>query len=160
MRVQGTQVRVQGSGSRVKGRRADGPPAAPVPGRPLRGAPTLSQALGLGHCIADLLHEGRRHLRRHGLEEADIEAEVLLMNVLGISRASLFARLDEAVALADGEDYQRLLERRMTHEPLAYITGSKEFYGLGFYVDRRVLVPRPETETLVEECLGLSRRRL
>ncbi|MDP2743680.1 MAG: peptide chain release factor N(5)-glutamine methyltransferase, partial [Dehalococcoidia bacterium] len=80
---------------------------------------------------------------------------VLLMRVLDASRAYLYAHRDEPVDAEDAEAYKCLLDRRERREPLAYITGVKEFFALDFYVDQRVLIPRPETETLVEECLRL-----
>jgi len=80
------------------------------------------------------------------------------MHLLGISRSYLFTHRDEPVGVEDIEAYRRLLDRRLERAPLAHITGHREFYGLDFYVDRRVLIPRPETETLVEECLKLLRR--
>lgn len=115
--------------------------------------PTLSDP-GLGQT----LYEGREFLARHGLEEAPLEAEVLLMHLLGISRAHLYSHGEESVAPEEAEAFRALLDRRARHEPLAYITGEREFFGLGFYVDQRVLIPRPETETLVEECLRLLRQ--
>lgn len=107
--------------------------------------------------LAGLLRQGRDYLKRRGLEEAPLEAEVLLMQLKGLSRAYLYSHGEELVGWEDVEAYRSLLERRARREPLAYIAGKREFFGLDFYVDQRVLVPRPETETLVEECLRLLR---
>ena len=88
------------------------------------------------------------------------DATLLLMEVLAVDRAGLIAhperRMDrEAQAL-----YQRLVERRLTFEPVQYILGRQEFYGLSLRVTRAVLIPRPETEGLVEAVLGLLPRRV
>lgn len=112
-----------------------------------------------GRSLGDILRRGRALLAEHGLAEANLEAEVLLMHVLGISRAFLYAHYEEPVSTEDLQAYECLMARRLEHEPLAYITGVREFYGLELSVDRRVLIPRPETETLVEEGLKLVRRQ-
>lgn len=119
--------------------------------------------------LGEALRDGRRYLAGLGLEEASLEAEVLLRHWLGVSRAFLFSHLDDPLPAAgpvkgrlSGEpetSYQALLDRRAAREPLAYITGTKEFFGLELHVDRRVLIPRPETETLVGECLRLLQGR-
>lgn len=108
--------------------------------------------------LCSLLRHGRQYLAGHGLEESSLEAEVLLMHVMGVSRAYLHSHLDQPATADDKASYLSLLDRRSTREPLAYITGTREFYGLDFCVDRRVLIPRPETEMLVEECLRLLGR--
>ncbi len=104
--------------------------------------------------LGSLLRFGRHYLAGLGLEEAALEAEVLLMHQAGISRAYLYSHREDAAPVEFGVAYQTLLDRRAAREPLAYITGTREFFGLEFRVDRRVLIPRPETEMLVEECLG------
>lgn len=81
---------------------------------------------------------------------AQLDAEVLLMYLLGFTRAQLYARLDEPVNEENTNAYHELVERRAQGEPIAYITSHREFMALDFYVDRRVLIPRPETELLVE----------
>ncbi len=81
---------------------------------------------------------------------AQLDAEVLLMYLLGFSRAQLYARLNEEVSEENATAYRALVERRAQGEPIAYITSHREFMALDFYVDRRVLIPRPETELLVE----------
>ncbi|MDP2936236.1 MAG: peptide chain release factor N(5)-glutamine methyltransferase [Dehalococcoidia bacterium] len=108
-----------------------------------------------GEKLSQLLRWGRTRLARLGLEEAPLEAEVLLMDALNVSRDYLFTHGDEPVGAKATREYCAHLERRGRREPLAYITGHKEFFGLCFHVDRRVLIPRPETELLVEECLRL-----
>ncbi len=88
-----------------------------------------------------------------GIESARLEAQVLLAHHLGVSRASLLANLDEM----GGAD--ALLAKRLQGQPLAYITGVREFYGRTFRVGPGALIPRHETETLINEALKLNWRR-
>jgi release factor glutamine methyltransferase len=87
------------------------------------------------------------------------EASLLLGHVLGLSEAALLARPELAVGHLDAARFERLLERRLQGEPIAYLLGEKEFYGRMFRVDARVLVPRPETEHLVEAAIARARDR-
>lgn len=98
----------------------------------------------------------RSVLKLHHIQDAAIEAEVLLRHVLNLSRSQLYANLDREMTAEDAERYLHLIKRRTQGEPTAYITGHREFYGLDFYVDRRVLIPRPETEFLVEKVVQLA----
>lgn len=90
--------------------------------------------------------------------EARLQAELLLAHALETTRARLLARLDEPAAPELAARYAANVARRAQHEPLAYILGHQEFYGLDFLVDRRVLIPRHETETLIELALHAARR--
>lgn len=90
-------------------------------------------------------------------EEAPLEAEVLMRHLLGLDRTGLFLQSERELGPAEEEAFQGLVERRLQGEPVAYIVGHKEFFGLDLYVDRRVLIPRPETELLVEKALELLR---
>lgn len=90
--------------------------------------------------------------------EARLEAEVLLRHVLGSDRATFLARRQEAMPAEAAQRFADLIERRLAREPLAYITGHREFFGLDFLVDRRVLIPRPETEGLVERAIATAGR--
>lgn len=94
----------------------------------------------------------------HGVSETPrLDAELLLGHALGWGRARVMAELPSVVPAAALHTFRDLVARRMDHEPVAYLTGRKEFFGLEFLVDRRVLVPRPETETLVELALEWAR---
>ncbi len=84
-----------------------------------------------------------------------LDAEVLLRHLLGLSRAALFTYPDRHLTVPEWERYRDWLSRRGAAEPVSHITGQREFMGLVFAVDRRVLVPRPETEALVERALAL-----
>jgi len=90
-------------------------------------------------------------------EGAALEVEVLLMHALGLDRTSLYQRFDDELTGDDSVAFTGLLSRRQNHEPLAYITGHREFFALDFEVTRAALIPRPETETLVELAISFAR---
>ena len=99
----------------------------------------------------------RKRLERAAIPDAGIEAQVLLRNALGIDRATFHASPERELSDEDAEAFVRAVERRVGGEPLSYITGHREFYGLDFVVTPDVLVPRQETEFLVEAVLGYAR---
>lgn len=99
---------------------------------------------------AALLGGAAPRLAAAGIDSARLDAELLLAHALGIDRTRLFARLREAVPAGAAEAFAALLERRLRREPLAYLTGEQEFWSLRFAVTPAVLIPRPETELLVE----------
>jgi release factor glutamine methyltransferase len=109
--------------------------------------------------LSQALSGARVALGEGGVAEASLEAEILLRHVLGVSRAHLFARLEQTISPEHEEALQSALQRRLNGEPVAYILGHHEFYGLDFIVDRRVLIPRPETELLVEKAIELAGKR-
>lgn len=84
-----------------------------------------------------------------------IDAEYLLAHLLGRNRAGLYARLGDSSSAQEARRFRELWQRRCAGEPYAYLVGSREFYGLDFQVDSRVLIPRPDTEILLEA--GLAR---
>lgn len=92
-------------------------------------------------------------------DSPDLDAELLLRSVLGVDRAGLFLRAREPLPPGTEEPFWELVERRLTGEPVAYILGRKGFREIELVVDPRVLVPRPETEELVEHALGWLRQR-
>ncbi len=107
--------------------------------------------------IGEALHKASKTLAAHSFEEASLEAEILLMHVLGIDRAKLYAVLGEELSEGDAEVLAQLVNRRLTNEPVAYIVGHREFFGYDFHVASGVLIPRPESELLVEETLDFAR---
>jgi release factor glutamine methyltransferase len=107
--------------------------------------------------IAQAWMAGREHLRALGLNEAEIEAEVLLRSALGCTRTELYLAWHRPIEAAAWARYRGLLEERSRGRPVAYIIGRREFMGLEFVVDERVLIPRPETEVVVECVLDLVR---
>ena len=106
---------------------------------------------------AALLGAASDRLTAAGIETARLDAEVLLAHALGIGRAGLYARLRDAVAVAAADRFAVLIERRLRREPVAYLTGEQEFWSLSFAVTPEVLVPRPETELLVQAGVDMLR---
>jgi release factor glutamine methyltransferase len=109
--------------------------------------------------LREALRQAEAQIASRNIPDARIEAELLLMHALGIQRAELYARMGDQLPSAVGDDFRVLVERRLRHEPAAYILGRHEFYGIELYVDPRVLIPRPETELLVETALAFVERR-
>jgi len=106
----------------------------------------LKQALGQARVI----------LSANNIEDAPLETELLLRHTLEISRVQLFLDLNHELSPEQEETFWQLIQRRLKGEPSAYIIGHREFYGLNFYVDRSVLIPRPESELLVEKAVHLA----
>ncbi len=90
-------------------------------------------------------------------EKARRDAETLLLNTLAQNRAWLLAHLDDSLSAREADCYMGLLEQRASGQPVQYIQGVCEFYGFPFHVTRDVLIPRPETELLVEKAILLAR---
>jgi release factor glutamine methyltransferase len=88
-----------------------------------------------------------------GIESARLDGEVLLRHALSIDRTELYLRLDDPICVEHRRALRRFLQRRLRHEPIAYITAHKEFWSLDFRITSDVLIPRPETERLVETAL-------
>jgi release factor glutamine methyltransferase len=107
--------------------------------------------------LGEKLSEASRALKTRGITDPSLEAQVLLAHALGLSHTQLLARPERPLSPAELEGAQSILDRRLEREPTAYILNRKEFYGRDFYVDRRVLIPRPETELLVERALDVAR---
>lgn len=111
------------------------------------------------------LNQGAQMLSGHVQEAghmsaARLDAQILLAHILGVDRSALYAHPHRLLTPEEELQYHALLERRAKGEPVAYLTGHKEFYGLDFLVDSRVLIPRPETELLVEAALRICREKL
>ena len=103
--------------------------------------------------VKENLHITSQELMKTGSPDAKLEAEVLLRHVLKSDRATMFRDLEENLSEDNVTNIASLVNRRIQKEPLAYITGIKEFYGLMFEVSEGVLIPRPETELLVETAI-------
>lgn len=108
--------------------------------------------------IRDLLAWTTRFFTDKGLKEPRLEAEILLASVLGKDRVYLYTNYDLPVNQKEREVYREWIKRRVQGEPAAYITGNKEFMSLDFKVNPHVLIPRPDTEILVEEAMKLAAR--
>ena len=105
--------------------------------------------------IAETILQGAHRLRKAGVPEARREAGSLLAYVLGRDRSFIFTHAEDAIGEQQAERFRECLERRAQGEPLQYITANQEFFGLDFEVTKDVLIPRPETELLIETALKL-----
>lgn len=106
--------------------------------------------------IGDALYQSSRKLLDAGIDTGSLEASLLLGRATGLDRLRLINRTAEELGTADWDQFQVLLERRLKREPLQYILGETEFMGLVFEVTPQVLIPRPDTESLVEAILDLE----
>ncbi|MCX5999776.1 MAG: peptide chain release factor N(5)-glutamine methyltransferase [Chloroflexi bacterium] len=107
--------------------------------------------------LAETLRRAEGAIASGGIPDARLEAELLLMHCLGIDRVELCAGMKRTLAVTDTERYWRLVERRLQREPTAYILNQCQFYGLDLYIDARALIPRPETEMLVEVAVEFAK---
>ncbi len=105
--------------------------------------------------LGELVELARSSLARADFGPAQREAYLLLGHVLGLTEAQVLARWDQQIPEKPEQRFRHMLERRLRGEPVAYILGRREFYGRSFRVDSSVLIPRPETEHVVEAALSL-----
>ncbi|MBN1367646.1 MAG: peptide chain release factor N(5)-glutamine methyltransferase [Dehalococcoidales bacterium] len=106
--------------------------------------------------LKQALQHARDTLQSHNIENPELTAEVLLRHILNITRVQLYQTLDDELKTDVVNNLRDIIQRHLNGEPVAYITGHKEFFGIDFIVDSRVLIPRPETELLVEKALQLA----
>jgi release factor glutamine methyltransferase len=108
-----------------------------------------------GLTLGDVLRRSTEHLEAKGSETPRLDAELLLAHALGVERIDLYLHLDRPLGPAELDEARALVARRAAREPLQYVLGEWGFRRLRLGVDRRALIPRPETETVVERCLAL-----
>jgi release factor glutamine methyltransferase len=106
--------------------------------------------------VGRAVNAATQRLEEAGVSTARLDAQVILAHVLGVGRSWLFAHFEYALDEAQANQFTELIARRVKHEPVAYLIGRKEFYGIELQVDGRVLIPRPETEMLVDAVLVLA----
>lgn len=106
-----------------------------------------------GTLVGRALVAATQRLEEAGSDTASLDAQVILAHILGKERAWLFAHYDQALSQEEAETFTDMVARRAAAEPVAYLVGHREFYGLDLVVDHRVLIPRPETELLVDAVL-------
>ena len=109
--------------------------------------------------LKEALSRARNILAASNIEDTPLECELLLRHALKISRVKLYTNLDHELSPEPEETFWNLITRRLNGEPTAYIIGNREFYGLDFSVDPNVLIPRPESELLVEKTLRVAQSR-
>lgn len=108
--------------------------------------------------LANALAEAMEKLESQGISSARLDATLLLSHVTGMSRADLFLKGMRDITSHEEQQLGELLQRRLNHEPLAYILSHKEFWSLDFLVTRDTLIPRPDSETLIEASLERMER--
>jgi release factor glutamine methyltransferase len=108
--------------------------------------------------LGEALQSAAQTLRRKGIDDAYAEAELLLGHVLGMSKTQLYIEPQKILAPTEISQLWSLIQRRLNHEPTAYILGHCEFYGIDLCLDYHTFIPRPETELLVEQAVELAHR--
>jgi release factor glutamine methyltransferase len=108
--------------------------------------------------ISEVLAQAESYLRQKQIDSPRLSAQLLLAYVLGCTRTYLYTHPDRVLSLNEHEHFLDLIGRRANGEPVAYILGQKEFYSLDFKVNPHVLIPRPETETIIDLVRGIFPR--
>lgn len=148
-----TRAGTEAGGTRPEpGRRAGAEPldrTVPLPGV------GQSDRAHLGPTLVDILRLSTEHLARAGIASPRLDAELILAHVLGISRIDLYLQFDRPLLESELRPIRDLLRRRAGGCPVAYLIGTKEFHSLSFAVSQQVLIPRPESELLVERAASL-----
>ena len=106
--------------------------------------------------INSLIKQGSKILKKQNIDSHQIDAELLLSKAIRKNRVFLLTNDERKVSSKETSNYLNFIFRRKQHEPLSYITKRKEFWSLGFNVSHNVLIPRPETEIIVEQVVRLS----
>ena len=115
--------------------------------------PNQSDTAGKRWKILDLLKWTADYFSKHDIDSPRSTAEILLAHTLAVKRIDLYLRYDQPLNAGELKTFKKLIKRRIAREPVAYIVGKKEFWGLDFKVESGTLIPRPETECLVERAL-------
>ena len=109
--------------------------------------------------ILDLINSGSQQLRNNNITSYQLDAEILLAKTLNKKREEILISLDEEVSQKNTQYFRKLILRRSSSEPIAYILKEKEFWSKNYYVDKNTLIPRPETELMVEKIISCSNKK-
>ncbi len=109
--------------------------------------------------ILELLQKSTEHLKSKDFDNPKTSCEILLAHALGMKRLDLYLNYDMKVTDEEREKFRKMYKRRLNHEPLQYIIGNTEFMSIPFVVRPGALIPRPETELLVEKIIGICKER-
>ncbi len=109
--------------------------------------------------IIDLIERSTRYLKEKGIENPRTSTEILLGFVLNLKRIDLYLNFDKVLLETELLKFRKVIKRRANKEPVQYITGSTEFMSLPFNINPNVLIPRPETEILVENVINIAKER-
>ena len=115
----------------------------------------VTRDLNSSMTVLDILNRSTKVLGDHQIEDPRLNAELLLAHSLGLNREGLYTHLRRPVEEREQQMYEGLVQRRMSGEPLQYILGHQEFWSIDFRVDPRALIPRSDTESLVEQAVAL-----
>jgi Methylase of polypeptide chain release factors len=107
-----------------------------------------------------VLNFGTKNLQNINSSNNYLDSELLLADVLNLSREKILINLQNQIQKKQFDKFKQLIKRRSKNEPVAYIIKKKEFWKYEFYVNKNVLIPRPETELIVEECLKLFDQKI
>ena len=108
--------------------------------------------------LGDALALGNKILKFNNINSHSLDSELLLAKTLSISREELLINLNSKIEKNIFNNYKRLIRRRKQKEPIAYILKKKEFWKYNFYVDNSVMIPRPDSEVIIEEILKLIKK--
>lgn len=100
--------------------------------------------------VGEILRRAEGYLGQHGCDNPRLDAGLLLAHVLGVARIQLYVQHERFLQPGEIDAFRELVRRRGRREPVAYLTGCREFWSMSFHVDPRVLIPRPDTETILE----------
>tara|TARA_Y100000996_G_C22490187_1_gene629896 strand:- start:49 stop:891 length:843 start_codon:yes stop_codon:yes gene_type:complete len=109
--------------------------------------------------VIELINKGSKHLKNEKIMSHRLDSEVLLSKVLKKTREEMLINLNENLSIKIENQFYKLLKRRKTKEPIAYIFNEKEFWNHSFFVNKNTLIPRPETELLVEEIVKIYKSK-
>jgi len=109
--------------------------------------------------ILELINSGSQHLKNSGINSWKLDSEILLAKILKKNREEMLVNLDQKVTPQIIKSFDKLIERRSSKEPIAYILKKKEFWSKNFYVDKNTLIPRPETELMVEKIVSIFKNK-
>jgi release factor glutamine methyltransferase len=107
--------------------------------------------------LTQVLQQSAHILSANGIEDSYIEARMLLGHITKLPPVRIYTQTEQTLSHTQERDLYKLIERRLRREPIAYIVNRREFYGIDLYIDSRVLIPRPETELLVDAAIEFSK---
>ena len=102
----------------------------------------------------EIINQGSKILKINGIKSYNLDSEILLSSILKLDRSQLILNINKKIKDKEKYFFLNLVKRRIKNEPIAYITGYKEFWKSKFKVDKNVLIPRPDTETIIEQVLN------
>ena len=109
--------------------------------------------------ILKLINQGSNHLKNKKIFSHKLDSEILLSKILNKTREELLINLNSEATIEEVKKFYKLINRRSINEPIAYILKNKEFWSKNFFVNKNVLIPRPETELMVEKIVEIYKNK-